>query len=551
MDEKNVKRPLRAFLKPAVIGSVLLFGLFLRLPQLDFPSIGYHNMKENEYISMAKHMLKTGNLVDRQVYFYNAFEQKKDFNLYPQIPFVSYQILAGYRLFGDHLWFPRLVNIFLMLGAFLLLYRIAGLLNLAAWPRFAVLFLLAVMPLGVFFARNLQAESGAFFFMCAGNALGLHFIRSNKRGYLAVFSLALAVTAAYKLAFLIGFLPVIALMPFKEYARRRGIKSIAADLMIIAVPITGFALYCILTGQTTFSEAGDRVRLLRVFTPLYWRTSGPVIRHYLLNENFTVVYSVLSAAGLLLAWLSLRADQSIFARYLRAWSLCLIPYMMVFSDYINQHNYYQMPFLGLAVFAVVYALERVSAWTSAFLKTGPNPRIFVILFIAAFLAAVPAMRIAVAGHFRMIYPGADTAGLYLKQKMEPDEKFFIYSTCQGYAPCVYAQRRCGWPVGLEEFKRIEAEEQIRYAVIYPFGYINTMPAEMKEYLLRSYRVESLGFLSDGKNIVPQSVVLRKGGVVDIDGFVKKNLLHAQRVTVYRTAQGSIPFYEITDAEAGR
>lgn len=544
MEERTVKR--RGFApRVIIIGAILAGALFMRLPQLDFPSIGYHNMKENEYISMAQHMLKTGDLIGRHVYFYNAFSENSDFNLYPQVPFVSYQILAGYKLFGNTLWFPRLINILLMLAAFLCLYRTAGLLGLSVPLRIGSLFLLAVMPLGVFFARNLQAESGAFFAMCCGSTLGLHFIRSKKRAYLILFSLSLALTAAYKMAFLIGFAAVFFLMPFRQYARSRRAVGIAEDLAILGIPLALFIIYCYLTGQTSFSSTGGRVMLWRPFTLAYWRQFGPIIRHYAINENFTPIYSVLASAGVIWAWARIRADRTMFAAYIRIWSVLIIPYIMVFNDYINQHNYYQMPFLGLVVFACVYCLDRISSVSAAFLRSSRQTQVFAIAFFTAFAAAVPGIFSAVRGHFSMIFPGSDAVGTYLAGVMEPEEKFFIYTTSQGYAPCVYARKRCGWPDSLEELKRIEEREHIRYAVVYPLGFFRTMPADMKEYIMGSYRVDSLGFVAAGERILPQAIVLKKGGTADIDAFIRDNIRDAKMDTVYRTVQGDIPFFMIT------
>ncbi|MDP7157791.1 MAG: hypothetical protein QF922_06170, partial [SAR324 cluster bacterium] len=36
---------------------ILVFGAYLRSYHINYPSIGYHNMKENEYLSMALHYL--------------------------------------------------------------------------------------------------------------------------------------------------------------------------------------------------------------------------------------------------------------------------------------------------------------------------------------------------------------------------------------------------------------------------------------------------------------------------------------------------------------
>ena len=42
----------------AILILFLLLGLYLRIYHLNYPSIGYHNMKENEYLDEAYFFLK-------------------------------------------------------------------------------------------------------------------------------------------------------------------------------------------------------------------------------------------------------------------------------------------------------------------------------------------------------------------------------------------------------------------------------------------------------------------------------------------------------------
>lgn len=134
-----------------VLFFVLLFAFLLRFPQINFPSIGYHNMKENEYISIAKNMLSGGDFVNRNIYFYNGFGDKKDFGLYPQIPFVAYQVVLGYRLFGENLWFPRLVNVIFMLLSIICIFYLTFLFTSEYVYSISAAILLSVLPLGYIF----------------------------------------------------------------------------------------------------------------------------------------------------------------------------------------------------------------------------------------------------------------------------------------------------------------------------------------------------------------------------------------------------------------
>jgi 4-amino-4-deoxy-L-arabinose transferase-like glycosyltransferase len=535
--------------KSLVLLGVLILAFLLRIPQLNLPAIGYHNMKENEYISMAKKMLETKNLTTRDVYFYNAFNDKKEFDLYPQVPFVAYQILLGYRLFGDNLWFPRLINILFMLAAILCVFYIAYVFTQEHIYSIASAILLSVLPLGVYFARNLQAESGVFFFMCLGNLLWLKFIKDFRRIYFWGFSFAFVITAAYKMAFLIGFLPLFLLLPYKEYFSRRKIRGILLDSVIFIVPFLFFLLYCGATGQTSFSSCENRLSLFRIFTLSYWQKHGPVIWYYAKSENFTFVYFLLFVAGIVLVWLNLKNNKSLFARYLRAWSIMIIPYFMVFNDYLNQHNYYQMPFLGMFVLTVVYTLKELSVFTGSYLGIKENLKTFTLLFLIIFVFSAAEIRISILKYFKVIYPGTDEVGRLLKGMTGKDEKFFIYTFNQGYAPCVYAERRCGWVKPLEEFKKTEEDSHVRYIVIYPIYFIKKIPQDTWDYISENYHVSIIGLVPQIRSsepeitdMVPQIIVLKKDGKVNIEEFLKANQNDVNLQKVYKTVSGKLPFY---------
>ena len=516
------------------------------MPQLNFPSIGYHNMKENEYISMAKNILKTKNMLSRDVYFYHAFDGKTDFELYPQVPFVAYQILLGYKLFGDILWFPRLINVVYMLLSiaciFYLVYMLTGEYHLSI----AAMFLSAVMPLGVYFSRNLQPESGAFFFMCLGNILWLKFTDNFRRPYLIGFALSFVMTAAYKLAFLIGFAPLLFLLPYRRYLSERRIRGLLLDLAIFVLPCMLFIGYCKITGQSSFSSCENRVNLFSVFTQLYWQKNGMGIWDYMVKENFTSIYFILSITGMLWAWRGYRTDRSLFALYLRSWSLVILPYCMVFNDFINQHNYYQMPFLGFVVLVSIYAIKELNSFVSDYLKTQAVSRCFALVFVVIFLFSSSSIRNAILEHYNVVFTGADVVGQFLKDNTNKEEKFFMYTFAQGYAPCVYAERKCGYPASLKEFKKVESDFSIRFIAFYPIVMLDSLPAEMRNYITNTYHVRMLGFNSPISEMMPRIMVLEKGGTVDIAVFMRQNQKNLRLSRVYQTINQELPFYTMVD-----
>ena len=145
---------------------VLILGLAIRCYNLNFPSLGYHNTKENEYLSMAQLMSKTGDYTSKKVYFLNALEEDPTIRDNLQAPLIAYQILLAWNIFGENLWAPRLFNILFSVLSIVVLYFICSLLfNNKILSLLGASFL-AVIPLGAFFSRNTGQSP------CAAQAAG-------------------------------------------------------------------------------------------------------------------------------------------------------------------------------------------------------------------------------------------------------------------------------------------------------------------------------------------------------------------------------------------
>jgi 4-amino-4-deoxy-L-arabinose transferase-like glycosyltransferase len=178
-------------------------------------------MKENEYLSMAQEMITTNDYTTRRIYFYGAFEEAPEMKIYPQLPLVSYQTLIAWKILGDNLWGPRLFNVLFGVMSILVIYRIGGLVFQGRGAALFCAFLLAVMPLAVFFSRNLQPESPAFFFMLLGNLFYLKFIATLKKYNLILGGLSFSLACIYKLNFLFGAIPFIFCFPFKTLFKEK------------------------------------------------------------------------------------------------------------------------------------------------------------------------------------------------------------------------------------------------------------------------------------------------------------------------------------------
>jgi len=513
------------------------------MPQLNFPAIGYHNMKENNFISIAKNMMHTGNFIDRSVYYKNAFEDKKDFGEYPQIPFVSYQIILGYKLFGDNLWFPRLVNIMFMVFSIIVMFLLAHRFTKEYIYSVFTSLLMSILPLGIYCSRNLQPESGAFFFMLLGNLFFIKFIQKFKKHNLVLFSFCFAMTLAYKGAFLFGFLPCFFIFPYRRYLRHRNLKAIITQVGLVLFPVAVLISYWVVVGQINiYSEGVSRVDLLRIFSKAYWDENAWLIWRYTKRENFTLVYFLLFIGAMIRVWFSRIKDKVSLANYLRAWSIGVVIYCVVFSDFINKHNYYQMPFLGFVSLSIVYFLKEISCFFSRILRINMRKEIFSVIFALVFALSFSAAQKTTGEQFSTIFPGGDIVGRLIKDLTTQEDRIFIFTGPQGYSSCTYAERKCGWVDSLEEFKATEEKFKIRYVVVYPISFFKDMKTDIKDYVFSHYHVKFVGVSMERDTLTPLALVLEQGGTVeDLRFFSKNNKYKLRQKTVYETVFLDVPF----------
>jgi 4-amino-4-deoxy-L-arabinose transferase-like glycosyltransferase len=399
--------------------------------------------------------------------------------------------------------------------------------------------LMAIMPLAVFFSRNLQPESPAFFFMLLGNFLFLKYIFSLDKKYLFLGGIAFSLSWLYKFSFLLGIFPFIFCFPFKNILKQRKELLKTASVLFFSfliIPLTILWLKHI--GQWEFQEL-NRVRLFEIFTLDYWIKNGRMIRWYLIDENFGLIFTLLAILGILFAFN--KKQKSILEYYIIGWTATIILYSMVFSDYINQHNYYQMPFLGLVCIAVTYAIENISKIIRNLLKKD----LFVYISCAILILASPFIYDSLKRMFGTVFIGQDVAGESLKEFTQPQERVFIYTHPQGYAIARYAQRYVGWIDDLEEFKKNEDKWNIRYICFYPAEFIHLLA--QKNPILFEYIKDNYHFKEAGITQQPQQVyylILEKGKISNSEDFLKNLSGKIQLRSIYKLFGRYIFFYSL-------
>jgi len=494
--------------KNLILCAILLSGFALRIYNLDFPSIGYHNMKENESLSIAQEMKNSNDFIKKKVYFYNAFEDSSAIKKDSELALVPYQILLSWQLFGENLWGGRLFNIIFALLSILLMYFICLLLFANANLALFGAAILAMLPLSVFFSRNLQAESPAFFFMLLGNLLYLRFALSLKKYNLFLGGLSFFLAWAYKPNFLFGLLPPLFCFPFKVILRNK--KQILKHSLAFLAPylLIVFTIFWLRhLGEWQFSLQLTFVKtakLFQFFSPSYWSHYAKSILWFTVAENYTVIFSILSLLGILLAFMK---GGGLLNRYIIGWTLTVVPFGMLFSEQIYQQGFSQMPFLGLVSVSSVYIISFISQTLSRFIRRGTP----IFLMCATVAISLPFVYGAIYRMYATVFLGADVAGETLKELTLPDERVFLFTHAQGYAIARYAQRYVGWPSNFKDFQEKENRFKIRYICVYPLQYLASLESESPElfnYIQGNYHLKELGMLEEPNRLI--YAILEKG-----------------------------------------
>ncbi|MBM3255077.1 MAG: glycosyltransferase family 39 protein [Candidatus Omnitrophica bacterium] len=518
-----------------ILGLIILLGFALRSYNLDFPSIGYHNMKENEYLSMAQEMNRTKDYLTRRIYFYHSFEDNPIMRLYPQPPMVSYQTLIAWNILGENIWGARLFNVLFGLASIIIIYLIAKIFFDNVLAALACSLLLAGMPLAVFFSRNLQPESPGFFFLILGSLFYLGFLKDFRKTPLLLAGIAFSLAWLYKFSFLIGILPFLFCIPYKNVLKNRG--RLVKYLVIISIsylPLLLSILWLKYIGQWEFEQL-MRIKLFEIFTPLYWQKYGRMIWWYVRGENFTMLFTALTLLGILV---SFAKRKTLLDRYIIGWTLTIIPYSMVFSDYINQHNYYQMPLLILVCLSSIYSLVFISGLIKRIVKK----ELFIFIFALAVALAARPVYSAISRMYGTVFLGGDVAGESLKEFTSPGERVFIFTHVQGFGISRYAQRYMDWPINLDDFKEKEKKFGIRYICVYPAERSAAIEPNILSYIRENYRLKEAGLTEQPNNVV--YFILEKGKGPQEKDFLQSFSGKTQPRTIYKLMGRYIFFYTI-------
>jgi 4-amino-4-deoxy-L-arabinose transferase-like glycosyltransferase len=558
---RNKLRAVKDYWPYLVLLILVIWGFSLRWYHIDYPSIGYHNMKENIYLMQAYHMYEGGGLFKLSMFHFGDHPNtyQKD-----MLPLIAWFIVLSWKLFGINLFWPRFLMVICSVANIVLIYWFMLLVSKRREFALASSVLMTFMPLGVFFGRNIQPDIPGVTFMLLYSIFLYKWIIEPKRSYFIWFTVFLAISVHLKLTNMVGLIPFLFMIPYRRIFSH--IKKLIPEAAMVAgalatVYIWKYAQEIIMPNAANTAYDSIFSEIFMGYHASYW-AEHRMILWYFVRDNFTAWYFWFALFGIVLAALKYRTA---IGKYVLGSVLALIAYFTVVPGYLYRHTYYQAPFLPLVVLASAYLFFVVGSLAGDLITwlMGKKREELIrnstvgILLLLVVIITWPSVRASIDRQFDTQFIGTDVAGLYLNTHAASDEKVFmgIDPSGQTVATLFYAERYGQWmPENLTEFKRWEQEKNFRWIFLYGLqdqtGHRNALittslleqqQPELWNYINSTYRIRQVGLVKTNQGGVPYYFILGKGGSFDLAASLKAPVVAAGD---YELTTVKIPFFTI-------
>ncbi|MEO5361166.1 MAG: glycosyltransferase family 39 protein [Nitrospirota bacterium] len=484
-----------AFLKANYVKILLLvfviYGFSLRAYHIDYVSIGLHNLKENQHLSEALNFYKKGISIHREVFFQAADKDIPYYEEYPQFPLIPYIGVLLWKIFGINFWTMRLQIIMFSLGTIPLSYLVTKKITGDDVLSLVTAGFMTIMPLNVFFGRNIQPESHCLFLLLVFYYYFIKWSEDAGRRNALYAGGALTLIGLLKISFLVPALAVLPVVPYRrtfDDIKSMNFRPYLGFLVFLILP-----LYIWITKLTNINESLTEGSLHNIkpfapFMPQYWSTNASALISFWI-DNYSAQLGTVMFLGLLALLFAKGRTRSFFLSYLGSF----VVYMMIFSLYFYQHSYYQMPYVYLAAFSIAFVFHLL--FTELIKVKYLKYASFLILILS--LSPVKA---SITRHYDSQFLGTDIAGEYLKSHMDSADRFLIMATAQKLATCYFAERFCfALPGDEESVKKFEKKFNSKYIFIYNNSMQEAMSRESWNYVSNNYRIAQAGIINTGQS----------------------------------------------------
>lgn len=539
----------------AILLLVVIFGIYLRSYHIDYPTIGYHNMKEDEFLSFALNMHDSGDYlrtrwfdcsVSSNDYFGDPI-QKCNFNE-GETPVSIWFLIFFFTLFGWKLWAARLMIILFTVLTAVIIYLIINRLSKSEYLALLSAFIFTVLPLSIFFGRNVQMDSPALFF----SALALYFFiiwNENKTLKYFIFGCAFFVlTAWFKVTSLFVLSALLLILDYKSIFNPK--KRWKEYVIFIITIIISLAWIMFIAGRmmpnTNISSlsAGNAFGAnnwidtsFSIFTSQYWNNYRNILSSYIAdNYSWTGFWLIIIGFALFFIKPNVKLSRLMFG-----YAIGIALYIILFAYKWNAHNYYQFPFLIFAAVCISNIFYQAGMLFKSIVDNDTAKKIVQFIPLLALLLLIAPFKTSTMRQFDTQFFGQDIAGRYINQHTAPGEIFLLERGIQHQVSWTARRFYYSIPDDVELLKRVEQERNLRYIVLTNYGIQNAQLKKSWSYITENYRIAQAGFIQSQQGSQLYHLVLERGGTFNITSLNSRPAIQA---TTYELSYAKVPYYTI-------
>jgi len=516
-----------------LLAIILVFGFYVRIYHLNFPVVGYHNLKEVHYLTEARNFARDG------FFKYGFFIPAWD---YPKInddpsgihsdTFPTISIIVGifFKIFGFKLWVARLLNIFFALGSVVFFYLIIKKLFKREDLALISTALMSLNPLLTFFGRQVQLINPALFFCLMGSYFYFKWLENFSWKNLLLFAIPMFLGILTKYSFVLFIIPLFFLFPFKELKDKKKWPQYLS-IAIIAILSASWAIYASKVSKNIQGQL-LQFNLTDFFSGSFWKTM-----YYYAADNYTILGVVLAFLGIV-SFLILSKGKTLEGfKYIKYYLYSSVVWFIIFAGKLKGHNYHQYPIIPIVVFFIAYFFVVVSVNISRLFKLKHLRLVLpLILIIILWIPSVNSKN----RMFDTYFIGLDIAGEYIKANSKPGERL-LHSAHQSFGINWHADMKGERITNLTELKYAEKNLNVSWLFVYQWGIPKYMQdQELWDYIKQAYSLKQFAFVQSGNELQPVYFLFNKGGSFnesELNEYLQTKTISTKK---YESTKGQMP-----------
>lgn len=414
-------------------------GLALRLYGIHNPILDHPGWRQGDTAAIARNF---ATLDLNILYPQTDYDGPRDNYVELELQIVPFLAAIGYKLFGVHEIFGRLISIAFSLGTIAVLYPFGRLLFGSPWAGIVAALLFAIFPGSIYYGRTFTPDTTMTFFLTAALYAAAAWLlggelRSWRRWWAPSLLMMLAILA--KPVALVGLVPVAWLM-----LRRAGLANALrapqawAYLAVAVVPYLAYDRYVASHAEWLWSSGITRLHVLPALVRSFESLGALRLKLGVFALTLDMLaHTMVGPAGFGLAIAGIIvvvARRGLVGEFLIAWLLAGLAYAYVVVT-VERVDYYLYPLVPLAALLGAAAVVEIASRLAA----RPSPALIAVAVLLLIAVLVDnAIQIAPYYAYR---PGVYRAARALDTTLPPDAVVVMAH----YDPSIlYYINRKGW-----------------------------------------------------------------------------------------------------------